>query len=424
MSVNPLAFITARQRWVIIGLLFCLSVINSLDRQTLSVLAPMLKDTLGFGDREYSYCVTAFLVAYGIGFMFCGKVLDKVGVKLGVTCALAFWSVAGMFHALATGWLGLAGFRFLLGLGESFNAPGGTKAIGEWIPKSERALSMSLFSSGNIIGAIIAPPAVMFIALKFGWQWAFILAGLVGFAWLVAWQWFYQPPETHRFISPEEREYIVRERAVAGVEGAPETGSIWTNRVCWGFMAVKFLTDPLVYFFGFWLPVYLKKDHGFSLALIGMVAWIPFLAADIGSMSGGAASDWLVRRGWHPKNARLRMMLVAACLTPFAALAVRMPSGGLAIGCIAVVLFAQSFWMANLMTSMGEAVPRGQVGRLAAAAGLGGSISGVMSTLATGYVVAEYGYTAIFTILGFVHLAGFSVLWWSWGRARAQVSGS
>jgi MFS transporter, ACS family, hexuronate transporter len=415
---NAATFITARQRWVIVGLLFFLSVINSLDRQTLSVMAPILKEKLGFGDVEYSYCVTAFLVAYGLGFAFCGKVLDKVGVKLGVACALTFWSIAGMLHALSTGWLGLTGYRFLLGLGESFNAPGGTKAIGEWIPKSERAFCMSLFSSGNIIGAIVAPPAVTFVALKFGWQWAFILAGLVGFVWLGAWMWFYSAPETHRFISQEEREMILRERAVAGVEGVSDTGSIWLNPVCWAFMAVKFLTDPLVYFFGFWLPVYLKQDHGFSLAMIGMVAWIPFLAADIGSMGGGAASDWLVRRGWHPKNARLRMMLVAACLTPFAALAVRMPSGGLAIACIAVVLFAQSFWMANLMTSMGEAVPRGQVGRLAAAAGLGGSISGVISTLIIGQVVALYGYASIFTVLGFVHLAGFSVLWWAWGRTR------
>ena len=402
-------FLRQRQRWVIVALLFLLSLINNLDRQTLSVLAPMLKDHLSFTDQQYSYTVSAFLVAYAIGFLFCGQVLDRVGVRLGVAGALAFWSIAGMLHAVAGSWRGIAAFRFLLGLGESFNAPGGSKAIGEWIPKGERALCMSIFSSGNIIGAIIAPPLVAFLALKLGWHAAFIGAGAVGFVWLAAWMFFYQPPEKHRFITDDERAYILRERGPVGV-AVEAVGSVWRNPICWAFVAVKFLTDPLVFFFNFWTPKYLSQDHGFSMVMIGLVAWIPFLAADIGSMSGGAISDWLVRRGWNARDARLRMMLIAACLTPAAAIAVRAPSPVIAVGCIAVVLFAQSFWMANLMTSMTEAVPRGQVASLAAAAGLGGSISGIIAMLLTGQIVPKYGYGPVFTTLAFVHLAGFAVL--------------
>jgi ACS family hexuronate transporter-like MFS transporter len=347
-------------------------------------------------------------------------VLDTIGVRFGIAGAVVWWSIAAMLHAAAGGWKGIAGGRFMLGLGECFNAPAGSKAIGEWIPNRERAFCMSLFSSGNIIGAILAPPIVAFLAINYGWQWTFIITGASGFIWLAVWLFFYQSPEKHRSISAEERDYILRERGGGPAAGVTEAArSIWTNPVCWAFVAVKFLTDPLVFFFNFWTPSYLSADHGFSTAMIGFVAWIPFLAADIGSMTGGAASDWLVRRGWAPRNARLRIMLIAACLTPFAAVAVRMGSPALAVGCIAIVLFAQSFWMANLMTSMTEAVGRGQIASLAAAAGFGGSVSGIIAMLAAGQIIPKFGYAPMFTVLGFVHLAGFSVLYFTLKSRRA-----
>ena len=186
-----MALPTIPYRWRIVALLFFLSVLNYLDRQALSVLAPTLRATFGFSTVEYSYIVATFLVAYTIGYVFCGAVIDRIGVRLAVVAALAVWSVAGMLHALATGWVTLALCRFLLGLGESFNAPAGMKAIAEWIPKRERGLCTAIFSNGNIVGAIIAPPFVTFVSLRYGWQWGFLATGLLGFIYLIFWLKFY-----------------------------------------------------------------------------------------------------------------------------------------------------------------------------------------------------------------------------------------
>jgi len=399
-----------RRRWLIIALLFCLSVVNYLDRQTLSVLAPTLREKLNFGTVEYSYVVAAFLAAYAIGFAVSGRVLDRIGVKLGIACALAFWSAAGMLHAVAAGWVALAVCRFLLGLGESFNVPGSVKAISEWIPPRERALSTAIFSNGFTIGAMIAPPLVSVIAIQFGWQCAFLVTGAIGFALLVVWQRFYDAPETHRGISAAEREYILASR---GGGKSPEKTSAWQvirHPYCYGLLVARLLTDPLPYFFTFWLPEYLKSNRGFTLAMIGLLGWIPFLAADVGGPGGGALSDWLVRRGGSPEKARLRVMFGAACVMPLAAVAVRTPSTWISLGLIALLLGAHSCWIANLLTTSSEVFPRHQVGTVVGLAGMGGSIGGIISTLLTGRVIASYGYVPVFTALAFFHLTAFLFL--------------
>ena len=415
-------FLRSHQRWCVVALLFVVAAVNNLDRQALSVLAGTLKTELHFGNVEYSYISSAFLAAYALGYVFCGRLIDRWGVKLALAAALAFWSFAGMLHAAAIGWVSLALFRFLLGLGESFNSPSGVKAIAEWIPPRERGLSMAVFSNGNIFGAILAPPLVSFLAIRFGWQWSFIVTGLTGFVFLVLWWRFYDHPDHHRGITPPERIYI-REQLAAATPPANRQ-SMWKllrHPLCLGFFVARFLTDPTTYFFSFWLPDYLQHSRGFTLAMIGLVAWIPFLASDVGGPGGGALSDFFVRRGWPPKRARLTLMGVAALLMPLAAVAVRVDTAWIAIALIALLLAAQSCWMANQLTLISESIPREDVGTLLALTALGGSVGGIVSNLLTGRVLDAYGYVPVFTALGTLHVTAFVVLLWSERRAAART---
>ncbi len=407
-------FLRTHQRWWIVALLFVVAAVNNLDRQVLSVLASTLKKELGFGNVEYSYINSSFLAAYALGYAFCGRLIDRWGVKIALAAALAFWSFAGMLHAAAIGWISLAIFRFMLGLGESFNSPSGVKAVAEWIPPRERGLSMAVFSNGNIFGAIIAPPLVSMLAIRFGWHWGFVATGLAGFVLLAVWWRYYEHPDRHRRITSEERTYI-REHLAAAAPIVPRQ-SMWAllrNPLCLGFFVARFLTDSTSYFFSFWLPDYLQHSRGFSLAMIGLIAWIPFLASDVGGPGGGALSDFCVRRGWVPKRARLTLMAVAAAIMPLAAVAVRVETTWVAIALIALLLAAQSCWMANQLTLISESVARENVGTLLALTGLGGSLGGIVSNLITGRVLDSYGYVPVFTGLGALHGTAFLLLLWS-----------
>lgn len=423
MTVKFRLFLRDRQRWLIVGLLFLVAMVNNLDRQALSVLAPTLREKLNFGAVEYSYVVSAFLAAYTIGYAFCGRILDRIGVKLGLALALAFWSLAGMLHAVAVGWISLAIFRFFLGLGESFNSPAGVKAISEWIPPRERGLSMAVFSNGNIVGAILAPPLVSFFALHLGWRWGFIVTGAMGFVLLAIWWRYFESPEKHRSITEEERSYILAAMPAPVVQTvAPRLSMLELLRqpICLGFFMARLLTDTTNYFFSFWLPDYLTRERGFTLAMIGLVGWLPFLASDIGGPGGGAFSDWLVRRGWSSEKARRRLMLGAACLMPLSLVAVRVENAWLAIGLIAVLLGAQSCWMTNQLTLISESVSRANVATLLSLSALGGSLGGVVSSLITGRAVNSYGYMPVFTVLGVLHLCAYMVLSWSFRRSAMR----
>lgn len=410
-------FVQAHQRWLIVAMLFFIGVVNNLDRQALSVLAPTLQEKLNFGDKEYSYIVTAFLVAYTLGYSFCGNILDRIGVKLGLGIALAFWSITGMFHMAATGWLSLVAFRFFLGLGESFSSPACIKAVSDWIPRRERALSTAIVSNGNIFGAVVAPPMVSALTLYLGWRWAFFITGAIGLLLLVVWWRFYESPDKHSQLSQKERAYILADRVQpTSLAAKTSSWSLLAQPLCLGFFLVRMLTDSLSFFFVFWLPNYLTHSRGFTLAMIGMIGWIPFLAADIGGPGGGAFSDWLVRRGWQTRKARLTMMLGAACVMPLAGLAVRTESAGFSLGLIALLLAAQSCWMVNQLTLISESVSREKVGTLLAISGMGGSIGGVVSTLLAGRTIASYGYVPVFTALGAAHLLAFVILLVSFRR--------
>lgn len=408
-------------RWLIVGLLFVTAVVNNLDRQTLSVLAPTLRETLGISAVEYSYVVSSFLAAYTVGYLFAGSALDRLGVKLGLTLAIGFWSLASGLHILATGWFGLAVMRFLLGLGESFNTPAAIKAIAEWVPSRERGLCIAIYNNGFVVGSILAPPLVSLIALHFGWHWSFILTALLGAMLLYLWWKYYDSPETSARLCESERTYILKNRATEEENNSVSLWRLIRHPVCASFIVSRFLTDCFSYFFNFWLPDYFQTARGFSLALLGMVGWIPYLLADIGGPVGGAISDWLVRRGWNPLRARLRLMLLSALLMPLGIAAVRTDDAWLSLALLSIMYAAQMCWMVNQLSILSECFPRKAVARVIAATAVGGGIGGILATVLTGRAVASYGYVPVFTAMSVLHVTAFAVVAWAMRTQRRSA---
>ncbi|HEY4356819.1 MAG TPA: MFS transporter [Acidobacteriaceae bacterium] len=408
MNGNARGILNHRFRWAIVALLFLLSVINYLDRQTLSVLAPSLIDKLGMSHQQYSYVVTFFLAAYTVSFAVCGWLLDRFGPRIVLAAAVGFWSLAAILHSSASGWVGLAVCRILLGLGEGFGPVGGVKVIGEWLPRKERAFAMGIFSNGNIVGAVLAAPLVVFLQLHFGWRIAFVVTGLCGALWILLWLRFYQPVKRSPYVSAQELETITSGQNTAAASG--EATRIWSLPITYGVFIARLLTDMLPLFFSFWLPEYLHRVHHASTAMIGAVAWMPYLAADLGGLFGGALSDLFVRKGMKTRRARMLALFIAACFTPLAAVAVRVSSMGVALACIACVLAAHSLWIVNLFTLITETVPAQITARVTGISGVGGSLGGIAANLAVGQVMPKFGYKPIFTTLGCVHGISFVLL--------------
>ncbi len=415
MVSRPLQFIRGHKRWLIVVMLAGFGIVNYLDRQALSVLAPTLRKELGISTEQYSYIVSTFLTAYAIGYAITGRMLDRIGVKLGLALALAFWSLVGMGHAAAIGWVSLATARFLLGLGQAANSPGGMKALAEWIPPRERGLCSAIFSNSNSLGSVLAPPIVAGLALWLGWRWAFLIVGAAGFLLLALWWWFYDSPEQHRGLTEAERNHILRHRGAAPAAKPDQPASYWTilsDRTCLGLCLTRFFTDPFAYFIAFWLIDYFQTVRHFSLQTVAMLGWVPYLASPLfGGPLGGALGDLMVRRGIEPRVARMRMMFAAACLTPVALLAVHTDMTWLAVAMCFVMVAANGCWSVNKLTLATELVPRSQVASLVSLGGIAGSLGGIVSTLAAGKLIATVGYVPVFTGVGFLHLTAFTILY-------------
>lgn len=293
-------------RWWIGGLLFLSTVINYIDRQTLSNLAPYLKVEFGWTNTDYAMLAISFRVAYSIGLAVNGRLLDHIGTRLGLTLSVIWYSVVSMLTALARGLYSFAGFRFLLGAGESANWPGATKAVSEWFPKQERALATALFDSGSSIGGAIAPLIIVPIYLRWGWRPAFVIPGILGFFWLILWRHFYHTPETHPRISADELQMIQQDKLdYEPTEGVPRKSWLGLLKLpqTWGTIASKALTDPVWFFVTDWFPIYLVSK-GINLKSGLVAVWIPFIAADLGNFFGGWLSGYLIKLGWSLGAAR------------------------------------------------------------------------------------------------------------------------
>src|SRR5450631_2385657 len=299
-------------RWWIGGLLFASTVINYIDRQTLSLLAPYLKLEYHWTNTDYANIAIAFRVAYSIGQTGFGKLMDRFGTRRGLTLTVIWYSIVSMLTSLAAGFYSFATFRFLLGAGESANWPAATKAVSEWFPKRERALATALFDSGSSIGGAVAPFLVLGIYFRWGWRPAFIVPGTLGFLWLIAWRWLYYAPEEHSRIGESELAMIVADKRESD---APQDGKVaprWRDLLkfpqTWGTIIARSFTDPVFFFIADWFPIYLVAK-GISLKSGLIAVWIPFLAADLGNFFGGGVSGYLIKRGWSLGAARKSVVI-------------------------------------------------------------------------------------------------------------------
>jgi len=390
-------------RWGIAALLFFSTVINYVDRQTLSVLAPVLTKELGISDVEYSNILTAFLAAYTLMYVGSGFLVDRWGARLALTVFIAWWSLANMSHALAVGVWSLGALRFLLGLGESGNFMAAFRVVSEWYPAKERALVHGLIQGGAAIGAIITPPVVTWIYSLYGWRPAFALTGALGFVWLVLWLLLYYSPDKHPRITDAERALVLAETVPAAKASAVSWRQLAQYPQMWGLMAARFVSDPVWWFYLFWLPKYLVEQRGFTMVEMGMLAWIPYLSADLGALFGGWFSGRLVAQGKPVLSARLTVMLPCALLMPASLAIHHAPSRAVTITLICVVTFAHMAWKTNQNTLTNDLFPKHLIGATSGLLAFGTGLGGTLFVWMTGHVVQGFGYGAIFIIMGLLH---------------------
>ena len=399
-------------RWWIGGLLFASTVINYLDRQTLSVLAPYLKTQYKWNNEDFALIVIAFRVAYSVGQTLAGRLIDRIGTRKGLTITVIWYSIAAMLTSLAGGLRTFAFFRFLLGAGESANWPAATKAVAEWFPKRERGWAVALFDSGSSIGGAIAPILVIGLYKYFGdWRPAFIIIGTLGFLWLGVWRMLYHPPESHPRISDAEREMILRDR----VEGAREENQItehktrWRDLIklpqTWAIIAARTMTDPVWFFITDWFAIYLLTK-GINPEQGLLAFWIPFVAADLGNFFGGGLSSWLIRRGWPVIKAR-KAVVVFGGLGMTLLIPTIFTSSLLALaGLFAISTFAYASFSTMALVLPSDLYRSDSVATVSGMSGTGAGLGTIVSTFLIGYVSDHYSFVPILITASWIPVLG------------------
>jgi ACS family hexuronate transporter-like MFS transporter len=398
-----------RYRWRICALLLFATTINYIDRQVLGVLAPDLQRDIGWNEIQYGYIVTAFQFAYAIGLITAGAVIDRLGTRVGYALAITIWSIAAMSHSLAATAVGFAIARFALGLGEAGNFPAAIKTVAEWFPRRERAFATGIFNSGSNIGAIIAPIMVPIVATAWGWQAAFLCTGLLSASWLVAWLLTYRPPEQHPRVTSTELAYIRSD--------APEAATRipWAHllrfRQTWAFVAAKFMTDPIWWFFLFWLPKFLNQEYGLTLTGLGLPLVVIYLMADVGSIAGGWLAGRLIKRGWSVNRGRKTAMLICALAVVPIVFASQAQNLWIAVGLIGLAAAGHQGWSANVFTLTSDMFPRRAVASVVGIGGLGGAVGGMLIATFTGFLLQTTGsYVPVFIMAGFAYLLALLVV--------------
>jgi ACS family hexuronate transporter-like MFS transporter len=369
-------------------MLFASTAINYMDRQTLSLLAPYLKVSYHWTNSDYANLVIAFRVAYAVGQTVCGRWMDRIGTRLGITISVFFYSLVSVLTPLANGFLSFMGFRFALGFAESANWPAATKVVSEWFPAKERALATAFFDSGSSIGGALSPFLVLWIYFHWGWRTAFIVPGVLGFIWLLVWRKFYYPPEHHPLVSANELEMLRQEkRSNEPITAATKTR--WRDLLrlpqTWGVIAARAFTDPVWYFVTDWFPVYLVAK-GIDLRSGLIAIWIPFLAADLGNFAGGAASGYLIRKGWPLGRARKAVVVAGGCGTMLLIPTVFTQNLGLITALFAMATFSYACFstIANVLPS--DLYRSNAVATVSGLSGTGSGIGTILAMKAVGYL--------------------------------------
>ncbi|MCX6630466.1 MAG: MFS transporter [Candidatus Solibacter sp.] len=404
--------VRSRYRWVICALLFFATTVNYMDRQVLGILAPTLQKEIGWSESQYGLIVTAFQAAYAIGLLGVGRMIDLVGTRVGYIISVIWWSLAAMAHAAARSAFGFGVARFALGLGEAGNFPAAVKVVAEWFPKKERALATGLFNAGSNVGAVAAPLLVPWLTLHYGWRWAFLVTGAVGFFWVFWWWAGYRAPQDHPRVSQNELDHIFSDPA------EPTTPIPWmrlfAHRQTVGLVVARFITDPVWWFYLYWAPKFLDARHGIGLAQIGLPLVIIYVAADGGSVFGGWLSGYLLRRGWSVNAARKTAILVCISMITPIIFASYVSSSWMAVLLLSLATAGHQGWAANIFTIVSDMYPRRAVGSMVGICGFGGAVGGMLVASATGFLLEKTGSylpifilagTSYFLALGIIHLS-------------------
>lgn len=412
---------TGSYRWTICALLFFATTINYLDRQIIGLLKPVLEKEFQWSETDYGNIVTAFTLSYAIGLIVFGRFIDRIGTKIGYTISVTVWSIAAMGHALVRSTFGFGFARAMLGIGESGNFPAAVKTVAEWFPKKERALAIGIFDSGSNIGACVAPILVPWILGLYGWHEAFIITGALGFIWLACWLYFYEIPARHKKLSSEELAYINSDSTMPEPgEKAPPVSimQILRTRQAWTFIMGKFLTDPIWYFFLFWLPSYFSSTFHLDFKKPSLPLVIVYTATTVGAIGGGWLSSWLIKKGWPVyKSRKLALLLSALCVLPI--IGARYTSDiNVVIILISVSVLGNSAWSANIYTIVSDMFPKRAVSTLIGIGGTAGAIGGSLFPILIGNILEFYkgqgnivaGYNVLFIFCGLSFLLAYVII--------------
>jgi MFS transporter, ACS family, hexuronate transporter len=392
-----------RLRWIMIALAFLATAVIYLDRQTLSIVAPILIDLYHMSNETYSRIVFAFMVAYTIMNGISGPLIDRLGTRRGYAWTTAWWSASALLHAVTVGPWSLGVFRFLLGIGEAGNWPAAVKVVAEWFPVRERALASGIFNSGSAIGAILAPPLIVWVVLRFGWRAAFLAVGASGFIWLGIWLLTYFTPET-----------VAREESLRRLSAK----ELFATRFVWTFIASKIFLDPVWYFYIFWFPAYLKQARHFDLLSIGKYAWIPFLAAGVGNIAGGSTAALLLRMGVTLSLTRKTSVTIFACLMSATIPAVIVTDARLSIALVSVAMLGYTGVLANMLAMPADIFPPNVLASIWGYSGLGSGLGGMVFALMTGWLVDHYSYMPVFVGFGMMPFVALFIVWTLMGQLR------
>ena len=400
---------STRYRWRICALLLAATTINYIDRQVLGVLAPELQKTFAWSETQYGYIVTAFQAAYAIGLVSAGAIIDRLGTRIGYALAVAVWSLAAMSHALVGSVVGFAIARFALGLGEAGNFPAALKTVAEWFPRRERAFATGIFNSGSNIGAIVAPLTVPIVAVTFGWQAAFLITGVLSVTWIIVWLSIYRPPDNHPGVSQSELALIRSDPPESAVR--VRWSQLVRHRQTWAFLLAKFLTDPIWWFFLFWLPKFFNSEHGLSLLGLGAPLVVIYVMADVGSIAGGWIAGRFIKRGWSVNRARKTAMLICGLAVVPVVFAAEVKSLWLAVGLVGLATAGHQGWSANVFTLPSDMFPRRTVASVVGIGGFGGAVGGMFIATFTGFLLETTGsYVPVFIMAGSAYLIALLVV--------------
>ena len=412
---------TDNYRWIIVALLFLATTINYIDRQIIGLLKPILEVEFQWSESDFARIVVAFTAAYAIGLLLFGRLIDRVGTKIGYSLSVAIWSVMGMLHAAANSVTGFSMARIGLGLGEAGNFPAAMKTVAEWFPKRERALAAGIFNSGASIGVVIALLITPWIMVSYGWRGVFIITGALGFVWLIFWLWLYEIPARQKRLSEAELRLITdseETHSSTNEKASTKWFKLFTFPQTWAFIFGKFLIDPIYWFFLFWLPSYFSSTFNLDLSRPSLELMIIYSATTIGSISGGYFSSLLIKRGMASLNARKRVLLIIAVLELSIILAQYVTNVWAAVALISLAVALHQAWATNIFTTASDMFPKQSVSSVVGIGGMAGAIGGIFFPILVGYLLDSYksagnlsgGYNVLFTLCGVTYLLTWTII--------------